>query len=283
MVPNDWRSRSLTLEAATGDPQRLAPALTFFIKPRFSPDGASLLVKGRKHRGNWGLHQVDLATGTVTATHLENAMFGNAEWVSATRVLYTLDGSLGDLDVATGRTRTLCSVAAAPLQVTGLAVSPSRDAAVVSLHDPASRAWRILRVALDDCRVSELVRATEPEGVVVETWWPAADALIVTRWTDAPNGKSTRERVGLLPASGGTLEDVGIEAAGVREVRLRPDGRRVAFTAGSPTWEIWKLEHVLPAPQEHRSSVRRASRCSCPRRGPAPPAQAALPRARAGE
>ena len=38
----------------------------------------------------------------------------------------------------------------------------------------------------------------------------------------------------------------------LRNLALNPDGRRVAFTAGIPTGEVWMLENFLPAGASRR-------------------------------
>jgi hypothetical protein len=35
----------------------------------------------------------------------------------------------------------------------------------------------------------------------------------------------------------------------IRHVRVHPDGRRIAFTAGGVKLEIWVLENFLPKPE----------------------------------
>jgi hypothetical protein len=41
---------------------------------------------------------------------------------------------------------------------------------------------------------------------------------------------------------------------GIRDLSVSRDGRRVAFTAGWPTREVWVLENFLPAPPATRAA-----------------------------
>ena len=50
-----------------------------------------------------------------------------------------------------------------------------------------------------------------------------------------------------VPAEGGEPENLGYVMEGLRELRLHPDGARIAFTAGTDKGEVWVMENLLPA------------------------------------
>jgi len=53
-----------------------------------------------------------------------------------------------------------------------------------------------------------------------------------------------------VPAAGGTARKLEVElgsAFAAFSLRLHPDGRTVAFTAGQNAGELWTLENFLPA------------------------------------
>jgi hypothetical protein len=52
-----------------------------------------------------------------------------------------------------------------------------------------------------------------------------------------------------VSATGGEAENLGVAMEGLLPYGLsvHPDGRRIAFTAGTPVrWEVWALENLLP-------------------------------------
>jgi len=49
-----------------------------------------------------------------------------------------------------------------------------------------------------------------------------------------------------IPASGGGARKLAIPVKGVRELRVHPDGKRVAMWVEEPGVEIWVLENFLP-------------------------------------
>ena len=57
-----------------------------------------------------------------------------------------------------------------------------------------------------------------------------------------------------IPVSGGSPERVGLAKEGrFHDLRISPDGRRLAFTAEEPSKEVWVIENFLPKPEvSHR-------------------------------
>ena len=52
-----------------------------------------------------------------------------------------------------------------------------------------------------------------------------------------------------IPADGGQPQEVGLAMDRLRHLRVHPDGRRIAFTAGRQTGEMWVMENFLPKPE----------------------------------
>lgn len=48
-----------------------------------------------------------------------------------------------------------------------------------------------------------------------------------------------------IPAEGGEPQKINIDVE-LRDVRLHPDGRRIAFTSGKTSKEVWVMENFLP-------------------------------------
>jgi tricorn protease-like protein len=50
-----------------------------------------------------------------------------------------------------------------------------------------------------------------------------------------------------ISAEGGEPQKLGLAMKGLRNLRFHPDGRRIAFSAGTPfSAEVWVLENFLP-------------------------------------
>lgn len=84
----------------------------------------------------------------------------------------------------------------------------------------------------------------------VQSWTPDGQDLLYTRWSNDVEWRKRREELWRVAVAGGPPRSMGLVVPGMREVRLSPDGRRLAFTAGQETLEVWAVqgfEHELPA------------------------------------
>ena len=52
-----------------------------------------------------------------------------------------------------------------------------------------------------------------------------------------------------IPAGGGEPQPLGLAMDRLRGLCVHPDGRQIAFTAGTPEIEVWVLENFLPTAQ----------------------------------
>ena len=60
-----------------------------------------------------------------------------------------------------------------------------------------------------------------------------------------------------ISADGGEPQRLGIAMDQIAGLRVHPDGRRIAFTAGQTKSEVWVMENFLPAAQTRKTSVSR--------------------------
>ena len=87
----------------------------------------------------------------------------------------------------------------------------------------------------------------EKTNVTVLGWTRDGRSLLYER-NESPEGRDPVFAVWVQPLAGGEprrIELVG-EVSG-RNLRVHPDGRRVAFTAGQDRNEIWVMEGIQPA------------------------------------
>lgn len=78
---------------------------------------------------------------------------------------------------------------------------------------------------------------------MVEAW--ANGEVLFVRGQIPPDLTHERE-LWAIPADSGEPRSLGLKMKGLREVRVHPDGHRVAFTSGAPSWEVRVLENFLP-------------------------------------
>lgn len=235
-------SRVLVLQdVTTGDAREYSPDFGFFIAPRWSPDGRSILVKGSDGKEVWGAHQIDARTGEVLGTALVGN-FGPYEWLPVGEALvYARERNVLVHDLQTGRKREI--YAAGPQShIRALAVAPDGRWLAISTYNDDDT-WSLVSMSVSDGEPREILRMKKPWFLGVEAW--ANDEVLFVRGELPPD--LTREReLWAIRADGGQPRSLGLRMKGLREVRVHPDGRRVAFTSGAPSWEIRVMENFFP-------------------------------------
>jgi len=241
---------------ATGSERFLYPDLTFFIQPRWAPDGSRIIVKGRSAASNkWGLHAVDARTGAVSSvvtaeTADEEGELGAMQWVPGRDALLVArqGKAIVEIDMATRREQVIVPLDAGVVVGTGKGCSYGPDGRTLAWsvregRGPTSHV--VLRIRDADGTTRELLRSTAPEWTALQDWSPDGLAVFVLRQFPArPAGGPERWELWRVPIDGSAPVSTGLSAYGLRGVSVHPDGRTIAFTAGFPTWEIWALEGV---------------------------------------
>ena len=94
----------------------------------------------------------------------------------------------------------------------------------------------------------ELLRAQEPETISVPAWMPDSRHIIYAR---SVAGEKPEFELWRISVEGGEPQNLGLrmEARVPYGLSVHPDGKRIAFTAGTEREEIWVLKNFLPAPK----------------------------------
>jgi serine/threonine protein kinase/WD40 repeat protein len=258
LVPYDRNSRMLTItNLDTGEQRDIVPELSFFIRPRWSPDGTQFLVKGIDFRNRWGVHLVDPTTGQVSPAVLPSpgegdGVIGAFEWSPDGRAIWYERAKRGLIsrDLATGRESQLFDYREDSItrlhMNRGFQVSPDGRWLAVSGATPAGEGGRgttVLKVrSLAGGGSTELVRVERPLSIELAGWSRAGSSLLFARYPG-------KEPTGLwsVPATGGEPQDLGLNLPALRDIRVHPEGRRLAFTAGYGDYELWVMQKFLTA------------------------------------
>jgi Tol biopolymer transport system component len=247
MAPIVPVSRGLFIRTVAEAPERtISPPLHFYIGPRWSPDGRTIYVHGTTPTEEFGVLQIDAVTGAIVSSRLGESFFLAALSRDGTTYIAAQDGRIVEHDLTSNRKTSVPLPASAgkPLYV---ALSPDEKWLAFSTNNgPDGRSLAVVPRQGGQPRV--LVRVASPEFVQLEVWTQDGQSLLFGKGR-APNGQ-TGSVVDLwrVDVASGHSEAIGLSKVGLREVRLHPDGRRFAFTAGWPTREIWVMENFLPSP-----------------------------------
>ncbi len=225
----------------TGEERELATGLGGLDSIRWSPAGSSLLVVA-DNVSRRALFQVDPQTGhrapVILFTESRRQMLTPALSPDGSTLFYRLrewtaePSRLMTYDMKTGKEKELLS----PMY--WFALSPDGRWLAYTMYESAPRAQLVKLMPAAGGPARELYRQPQPGRIVSLTWTPDGRYLLFAK----------RNQLWRLPAQGGEPEQLDLAMDGLRDLRVHPDGRRLAFTAGRNRQEIWVMENFLPPP-----------------------------------
>jgi len=243
-LPGEWRSRSASLvirTVETGAERRLSPHFNhFYSSIHWSRDGRSFYVPGVE-KARTGLFRVDMQAGDITevvraAAYLPNAIEQGIPTPDGRYILYKSNDPeipgvrVVERDLTTGREKDLYRGSAGRM-----ALSP--DGRQLALYTPDG-----LHVMPAQGGPLRLLAAMPIADV---TWTPDGRYLLLAK-RRPPAGEDRTTELWRIPAEGGAAENLGLAMGGAPHLRCHPDGRRIAFAAGTNRAEVWALEKFLP-------------------------------------
>ncbi len=233
----------LTLD--TGKQEELHPRMNGIQRLRWSPDGRSILAGGRDERDRRGLYRIDAQTGDVSPVVLSGGMgvVWQAAWSRDGRTIYyTMGAGIIARDLGTGQEREIQSG-----DSKHFALSPDGRFLAVPRVDPRSASSVLDLIALETGQSRELLRVPDGGAFYRALSWSADGRFLF----------STKNELWRVALENGESEKVGIAIEGLLELRVHPDGRRIAFDAKKFRAELWAMEQFLPAPAAREIALER--------------------------
>jgi len=239
------------------------------FEPRWSPDGRFILADARERdyagplMDSQGLYRIDVQTGSVsplvrTTTICGSNCIESPVWSPDGRAIFERRAtqSIVTRNLETGEEEELYR-AVPPASVhhwptSNLAVSPDGQRLAFVWTDGKAGITALMVIPTAGGEPRELLRAQEPEMISVPAWTPDSRHIIYAR---SVAGEKRRFELWRISAEGGEPQNLGLAMAGLEPYGLsvHPDGRRLAFTAGTPDREeVWVLEGFLPALKERK-------------------------------
>lgn len=204
-------------------------------------DGRSILAGGGT-QAHPGLYTFDPQTGTAALlTLLEpGADIQDFAWApDAKTVLYHAGNTVYAKNLSTDETKKIC-VSPEDSVIRSFAVSPDgRQVACVSARS-------LFVVPAGGGAPRELLRLKDAYDMFQfgggVAWTPDGSQIVFARGD--PNNVGQFNLWHIL-AAGGEPRKLDLAPGGYSELRMHPDGRRIAFTAGSVTTEVWVMDNFL--------------------------------------
>jgi Tol biopolymer transport system component len=238
--PTTWPMAKLMIRGAgDGGEREVSLALETLEMARWCPDGKSLVGVAFDSSAAYRLVRIDAASGETTPLNEAQARFTFHDPVcTGSRVLFkrrvgfTEPGVLVSLNMADRRETELLP------SVYRMALSADGKRLVYSTFD-SEREY---------IRVAELDGTGKPLEVHNE---PRAGRIVSVAWDPSGNHVlfAKRDKLWRVSLAGGAPRELPLTAEALRELRVHPDGRRIAFTAGtSSKGELWVLRNVAARP-----------------------------------
>ena len=248
----EYRAISIR-DVETGEERTITPRLAYIERVRWSPDGQSLLASGVDGRDRRGLFRVGLdgEDAEIVAEQPEASFRGlEGAWSADGKTVFYIREEAGQSvlksrEIESGEEKELYR-SPKPARFRLLAASPDGSMlAFVAREDTKKLAEAIFLSQADGGKTRRILRAARG-GLLDIEWAPKGDHLLVsTAGSPAP---------GLWRVSlhGDTPVQLSLKLKRRRGIRVRPDGKAIAYTAGSTKSEVWVLENAVAIPNAAR-------------------------------
>lgn len=247
--PAGLRSSSLVIRTVETGAETMVPLdLTRVSRPRWSRDGRRLLVFAHDTNGGQGMYAIDARTGAASQ------LFAVAGQAYAPLPVWSADGSAVFYTYPKDKTflvhrRTLRTGEETIVYRAANAhnLAPSPDGRSLAFTYPSNETngteSTLVVQPLDGGAPRPIVTIREPDAFALDgvAWTPDGRYLIfVTRHL-----KGQPHAVWRVAAAGGDPQPLNLPMSGTNVgLRIHPDGRRVLFTSGERSSEIWVLENL---------------------------------------
>jgi Tol biopolymer transport system component len=89
-----------------------------------------------------------------------------------------------------------------------------------------------------------VLSSTQLAWPVSIAWAPDGQGVLFVK---QPDSRVAKMELWLAPLEGGQPRKLDLTAPNLRDLSVHPDGRRIAYTAGSDRSAVWVLENFLRA------------------------------------
>jgi Tol biopolymer transport system component len=240
----------------------------YFNRLRWSPDGRFILAVGGDRKNRYGLFRIAVETGEITllVQNSQGANYLKPDWLpDGKAIIYQSNNYVAKTyryvikDLETGEEKEIYrsnkSFGSQP------DLSPDGRQLAFAIYDEEAKKTTIKLLPLSGGEARELFvlvhdpKEKEPTYVEGLTWLPGGRELLMVVRSGKAQDSTTK--VWRLSAEGGQPRPTALTAEWLSQLRIHPDGRQVAFTAGQQQSEVWVMENFLKAAQTQKVSVSR--------------------------
>jgi hypothetical protein len=240
---------------ASGQQREVRTPLRRFYRPRWSRDGA-LLVAAADPTGTLGWYRLHHDTGSYERLRLgdHDESVSEVEWAGdAHAVFYHLRDAAGSTIIRRSlvdQASTVLARFAASAGLRGLSGSPDGRHLAFSTVDVRSGETVLHAGPASGSEAIELLRLGPHETIAASStgsalpWTPASDAVLFVK--RRRGGNDARGEAWKVTLATRRAEPLGLSMPGLAGLRVRGDGRALAFTVLGGGAEVWVMDNFLP-------------------------------------
>jgi Tol biopolymer transport system component len=237
----------------TGAERELAPNLDHFDLGPWSPDGRSLLLHGMDTGGHRGVFRIDIGDAAISPLVVAEpgTDASSPRWSSDGKAVFfrrgidaTQGSSLVVRDLETGREKELYRAELPSFIDYNVDVSPDGAQLAFPLMQSRNQPRLLMVISTSGGEPRKLLEVYERELIPSITWTADSHSIVFAKGRALL--QDSKDELWRISAEGGAPEKLGLTMDWLGDLRLHPDGQRIAFTAGQNKSEVWVLENFLP-------------------------------------
>ncbi len=218
---------------------------------RWSPDGRRIAIGGPDRKGAHALRLVDAESGRIVSTLLAQPggapPYNDFAWSTDGRFAYLRrqPGKITKIDVSTGEEELVYEPPPDSV-LNNLSISPDGRWLAFVLYMRQTKVWRLAVIPTDGGRSRDVLESPAPGRLAVGGWTRDGRHILFTRISNVGEERKQQGELWAVPFDGGPARSLGLSMPALRDVRVSPDGSRIAFTSGFPEQGLWVFENFLP-------------------------------------
>jgi len=232
-----------------------SPQLNYFRYISWAPDGRSIIAIGLDKENRSGMYKIDVQTGDATSIvqFERGTIIKQPAWsLDGKAIFYPYTQWTKKLslvlmrDLETGQEKELYRKIAPP-DIGSVTLSPDgKYLAFLTAEMVDKKLTDVLRVIpAAGGKPCDLIKVPLPETIGPYAWTPTGREILFAKGLDYRK-QDKKCKLWMIPAEGGEARNLGLTIDRIFNLSIHPDGKRIAFTSGTPSAEVWVMENFLP-------------------------------------